>query len=108
MLLARLAVLAFTNAADAQTAPAAPDSVEGHLAAGKNAAGGRLSRPRRDKPACRTLGNSVVEGAVVETSWLRIHSDTKDLDIQAYLYQEIKDLDKDLIGIRVVGQQQEI
>ena len=39
----------------------------------------------------------------METSWLRIHSDRKDLDIQAYLYQEIRDLDKDLIGIRIVG-----
>src|SRR6516162_1089168 len=40
-----LAVLAFTNAADAQTTPPAPDSVEGHLAAAKNAAGGRDDTP---------------------------------------------------------------
>jgi metallo-beta-lactamase class B len=36
-----LAVLAIAGGADAQTAPPAPDSVEGHLAAGKSAAGGR-------------------------------------------------------------------
>ncbi len=40
-----LAVLAFTNAADAQTTVPAPDSIEGHLAAGKNAAGGRDDTP---------------------------------------------------------------
>jgi metallo-beta-lactamase class B len=40
-----LAVLAFMSAADAQTAPPAPDSIEGHLAAGKNAAGGRDDTP---------------------------------------------------------------
>src|SRR5579862_2293906 len=40
-----LAVLAFVSAADAQTAPPAPDSIEGHLAAGKNAAGGRDNTP---------------------------------------------------------------
>ena len=34
-----LAVLAFVSAADAQTAPPAPDSIESHLAAGKNSAG---------------------------------------------------------------------
>jgi metallo-beta-lactamase class B len=39
------AVLAFISAADAQTAPPAPDSIEGHLAAGKNAAGGRDDTP---------------------------------------------------------------
>jgi hypothetical protein len=37
-----LAVLAFMSAADAQTAP---DSIEGHLAAGKNAAGGPRRHP---------------------------------------------------------------
>src|SRR5256886_12431293 len=37
-----LAVLAFMSAADAQTVQPAPDSIEGHLAAGKNAAGGRI------------------------------------------------------------------
>jgi metallo-beta-lactamase class B len=40
-----LAVLAFTNATDAQTAPPAPGSIEGHLASGKNAAGGRDDTP---------------------------------------------------------------
>ena len=40
-----LAVLAFAGAADAQTPPPAPDSIEGHLAAGKNAAGGRDNTP---------------------------------------------------------------
>jgi len=40
-----LAVLAFMSAADAQTARPAPDSIEGHLAAGKNAAGGRDDTP---------------------------------------------------------------
>ncbi|HXP96002.1 MAG TPA: MBL fold metallo-hydrolase, partial [Telmatospirillum sp.] len=36
-----LAVLAVMSVADAQTARPVPDSIEGHLAAGKNAAGGR-------------------------------------------------------------------
>jgi metallo-beta-lactamase class B len=40
-----LAVLAFMSAADAQTARPAPDSIEGHLAAGKNASGGRDDTP---------------------------------------------------------------
>src|SRR5713101_485288 len=40
-----LAVLAFMSVADAQTARPAPDSIEGHLAAGKNAAGGRDDTP---------------------------------------------------------------
>ena len=40
-----LAVLAFMSAADAQTARPAPDSIEGHLAAGKSAAGGRDDAP---------------------------------------------------------------
>jgi len=40
-----LAVLAFVSAAVAQIAPPAPDSIEGHLAAGKNAAGGRDDTP---------------------------------------------------------------
>jgi metallo-beta-lactamase class B len=40
-----LAVLALVSAADAQTAQPAPDSIEGHLAAGKNAAGGRDNTP---------------------------------------------------------------
>jgi len=40
-----LAVVAFMSAADAQTARPAPDSIEGHLAAGKNAAGGRDDTP---------------------------------------------------------------
>jgi len=40
-----LAVVAFMSAADAQTARPAPDSIEGHLAAGKNAAGGRDGTP---------------------------------------------------------------
>jgi metallo-beta-lactamase class B len=40
-----LAVLAFVSAAHAQTAPPARDSIEGHLAAGKNAAGGRDDTP---------------------------------------------------------------
>ena len=34
-----IAVFSFMSAADAQTAGLAPDSIEGHLAAGKNAAG---------------------------------------------------------------------
>jgi metallo-beta-lactamase class B len=41
---AALAVLTFARA-DAQTARPAPDSIEGHLAAGKNAAGGRDNTP---------------------------------------------------------------
>jgi metallo-beta-lactamase class B len=40
-----LAALSFTGAAGAQTARPAPDSIEGHLAAGKNAAGGRDNNP---------------------------------------------------------------
>src|SRR5438309_11786696 len=40
-----LAVLAFMSAADAQTVQPAPDSIEAHLAAGKNAAGGRDDTP---------------------------------------------------------------
>src|SRR2546430_10548716 len=40
-----LAVLAFMSAADAQTVPPAADSNEVHLAAGKNAAGGRDDTP---------------------------------------------------------------
>jgi metallo-beta-lactamase class B len=40
-----LAVLAFVSAPDAQTVPLAPDSIEGHLAAGKNSAGGRDDTP---------------------------------------------------------------
>jgi len=40
-----LTVLAFMSAADAQTARPAPDSIEGHLAVGKNAAGGRDDTP---------------------------------------------------------------
>jgi metallo-beta-lactamase class B len=40
-----LAACCFLCAADGQTAPPAPDSIEGHLAAGKNAAGGRDDRP---------------------------------------------------------------
>ena len=36
-----LVVLASMSAAEAQTARPAPDSIEGHLAAGKDAAGGR-------------------------------------------------------------------
>ncbi len=40
-----LAVLASVSAADAQTARPAPDSIEAHLAAGKNAAGGRDDTP---------------------------------------------------------------
>ncbi len=38
-------ILAFISAVDAQTAPPAPDSIEGLLAAGKNAAGGRDDTP---------------------------------------------------------------
>src|SRR5258708_13878681 len=40
-----LAVLALASAADAQTARPAPDLIEGHLAAGKNSAGGRDNAP---------------------------------------------------------------
>src|SRR5947208_16882566 len=40
-----LVVLVFMGAADAQTVGPAPDSIEGHLAAGKNAAGGRDDTP---------------------------------------------------------------
>jgi metallo-beta-lactamase class B len=40
-----LAILAFMSQADAQTARPASDSIEGHLAAGKNAAGGRDDTP---------------------------------------------------------------
>jgi metallo-beta-lactamase class B len=40
-----LAVWGLIRAADAQTARPAPDSIEGHLAAGKNAAGGRDNTP---------------------------------------------------------------
>jgi metallo-beta-lactamase class B len=40
-----LFVLAFVRAAGGQTARPAPDSIEGHLAAGKNAAGGRDNTP---------------------------------------------------------------
>ena len=39
------AALAFVSAADGQTAPPALDSIEGHLAAGKNSAGGRDDTP---------------------------------------------------------------
>ena len=40
-----LAVWAFTSTADAQTARTAPDPIESHRAAGKNAAGGRDNTP---------------------------------------------------------------
>jgi metallo-beta-lactamase class B len=40
-----LAAFSFMCAADAQTAPPAPDTIEGHLAAGKSAAGGRDDTP---------------------------------------------------------------
>ena len=40
-----LAILTFISAADAQTVRPAPDSIEAHLAAGKNAAGGRDGTP---------------------------------------------------------------
>lgn len=40
-----VAVVALGSAAVAQTAPPAPDSIEGHIAAGKNAAGGRDNTP---------------------------------------------------------------
>src|SRR5512142_1329459 len=44
-LTALLASLALISAARAQTGRPAPDSIEGHLAAGKNAAGGRDNTP---------------------------------------------------------------
>jgi len=40
-----LAAICFIDTAEAQTARPAPDSIEGHLAAGKNAAGGRDDTP---------------------------------------------------------------
>ncbi len=40
-----LVLTAFTAVASAQNAPPPPDSIEGHLAAGKNAAGGRDDTP---------------------------------------------------------------
>jgi metallo-beta-lactamase class B len=40
-----LALLAFVSTSGAQTAPPAADSIEGHLAAGKNSAGGRDDTP---------------------------------------------------------------
>src|SRR5262249_37852420 len=40
-----LAILSLMSAADAQTVGPAPDSIEGHIAAGKNAAGGRDDTP---------------------------------------------------------------
>jgi len=40
-----LAVWAFMSVADAQPARSTTDSIEGHLAAGKNAAGGRDNTP---------------------------------------------------------------
>jgi len=40
-----LAMVSFTSGAAAQTASPAPDSIDGHLAAGKNAAGGRDNTP---------------------------------------------------------------
>src|ERR1700683_1359490 len=40
-----LAAFSFMSAADAQTARSAQDTIEGHLAAGKNAAGGRDNTP---------------------------------------------------------------
>src|SRR5437899_4968455 len=40
-----LAVFALMSAANAQIPPPAPDSIEAHLAAGKNAAGGRDDTP---------------------------------------------------------------
>ena len=42
---AALGILVFIRAADAQNARPAPDSIEAHLAAGKNAAGGRDDTP---------------------------------------------------------------
>src|SRR2546428_13312586 len=40
-----LAILGLLSAADAQTVGPRPDSIEGHIAAGKNAAGGRDDTP---------------------------------------------------------------
>src|SRR5262247_4769796 len=40
-----LTLLVFMNAAEAQTVGTAPDSIEAHIAAGKNAAGGRDDTP---------------------------------------------------------------
>jgi len=40
-----LAIVSFTSGTAAQTASPAPDSIDGHLAAGKNAAGGRDNTP---------------------------------------------------------------
>jgi len=40
-----LALLGFMTAANAQTVGPAPDSIEGHIAAGKSAAGGRDDTP---------------------------------------------------------------
>src|SRR5262249_29218952 len=40
-----LAILASMSVADAQTVGPAPDSIEGHIAAGKNSAGGRDDTP---------------------------------------------------------------
>src|SRR2546428_7176845 len=40
-----LAILGLLSAADAQTVGPRPDSIEGHIAAGKNAAGGRDNTP---------------------------------------------------------------
>lgn len=45
MMTIALTVLAFISAAEAQTAQSTPASIEGHLAAGKNAAGGRDNTP---------------------------------------------------------------
>ena len=40
-----LALVTLVRSADAQSPPSAPDTIEGHLAAGKNAAGGRDNTP---------------------------------------------------------------
>jgi metallo-beta-lactamase class B len=40
-----LALVTLAHAADAQSPPSVPDTIEGHLAAGKNAAGGRDNTP---------------------------------------------------------------
>jgi metallo-beta-lactamase class B len=40
-----LALVTLARSADAQSPPSAPDTIEGHLAAGKNAAGGRDNTP---------------------------------------------------------------
>src|SRR5262249_5088890 len=45
MRMAKWVLVAFVGAAAAQTAPPAQDSIEAHLAAGKNAAGGRDDTP---------------------------------------------------------------